>query len=168
MSGHAQVPGSAIRAKLDHPVVDADGHMVECEWMLEDYVREIGRSGRSEALGQPAADQRRAQGIWWGFPSGPHTADRMMSMLPKYFASRMDECGIDFAHMLTTSGLGAVENKDDELRQVLCRALNTMFADMFRDVKHQLRPVASFRPIRRKRRSANSSTPCSSSGTKPR
>jgi predicted TIM-barrel fold metal-dependent hydrolase len=142
MSGHAQVPGSAIRAKLDHPVVDADGHMVECEWMLEDYVREIGGPDVLKRWVNRPPTNGALKGIWWGFPSGPHTADRMMSMLPKYFASRMDECGIDFAHMLTTSGLGAVENKDDELRQVLCRALNTMFADMFRDVKHKLRPVA--------------------------
>jgi predicted TIM-barrel fold metal-dependent hydrolase len=142
MSGHAQVPGSAIRARLDHPVVDADGHMVECEWLLEDYIREIGGPEMQRRWSNRPTTNGAVKGIWWGFPSGPHTADRMMAMLPKYFATRMDECGIDFAHMLSTAGLGGVEVRDDELRVVVCRALNTMFRDLFRDVSDRLRPVA--------------------------
>lgn len=31
-----------IRARLDYPVVDADGHIQEMVPVLEDYVREIG------------------------------------------------------------------------------------------------------------------------------
>jgi hypothetical protein len=54
----------------------------------------------------------------------------------------MEECGIDFAHMLSTAGLATLYVRDDELRQAGCRALNTMFADMFRDVKHCIGPVA--------------------------
>jgi predicted TIM-barrel fold metal-dependent hydrolase len=142
MSGHAEVPGSEIRARLNHPVVDADGHMVECEWLLEDYIREIGGARLHDKWVNRPLTNGVTKGIWWGFPSGPHTADRMMSMLPKYFAARMEECGIDFAHMLTTIGLGAVENHDDELRVTVCRSINTMFADMFRDVSDRLRPVA--------------------------
>jgi hypothetical protein len=65
-----------------------------------------------------------------------------MSMLPKYFATRMDECGIDFAHMLPTVGLVVQNIPDDEVRTVAARAMNTMYADLFRDVQTRLRPVA--------------------------
>jgi predicted TIM-barrel fold metal-dependent hydrolase len=142
MSGHADVRGSEIRAKLDHPVIDTDGHLVECGWLIDDYVRQVGGPAIHERWMKRTPKAFRAKAFWWGLPSGPHTADRAMSMLPNYFASRMDECGIDFAHMLSTEGLAIGYFADDELRQVGCRALNTMFADMFRDVDHKLRPVA--------------------------
>jgi predicted TIM-barrel fold metal-dependent hydrolase len=142
MSGHADVRGSEIRAKLDHPVIDTDGHLVECGWLIDDYVRQVGGPAIHERWMKRTPKAFRAKAFWWGLPSGPHTADRAMSMLPKYFASRMDECGIDFSHMLTTTGLGAVESRDDEMRVVVCRAINTMFADLFRDVGTRLRPVA--------------------------
>jgi predicted TIM-barrel fold metal-dependent hydrolase len=63
-------------------------------------------------------------------------------MLPKYFATRMDDCGIDFAHMLSTLGIPTLYIRDEEVRQVGCRALNHMFADMFKDVADRIRPVA--------------------------
>jgi predicted TIM-barrel fold metal-dependent hydrolase len=142
MSGHAAVSGAEIRAKLDHPVVDADGHLIECGWLLDDYVREVGGPAVFERWKNRPPKAFRAKAFWWGYPSGAHTADRAMSMLPRYFATRMDECGIDFAHMLSTEGLATTYIVDDELRAVSCRALNTMFADLFRDVQHRLRPVA--------------------------
>ena len=35
-------PGSAVRARLDHPVIDADGHVVECDFAHLDFVRQLG------------------------------------------------------------------------------------------------------------------------------
>jgi predicted TIM-barrel fold metal-dependent hydrolase len=142
MSGHATRSGGTIRAALDHPVVDADGHLIECDWLIDDYVRQIGGPALAERWRKRPARNRPAKAFWWGLPSGPHTADRAMAMLPKYFATRMDECGIDFAHMLPTQGLVIHGIADDELRAVGCRALNTMFADMFREVGHRMRPAA--------------------------
>ena len=34
-------PGRDVRAKLDHPVIDADAHVVECDFAHLDFVREI-------------------------------------------------------------------------------------------------------------------------------
>ena len=34
--------GAEVRAKLDHPVVDADGHMMECSFAVLDFVRKVG------------------------------------------------------------------------------------------------------------------------------
>ncbi len=142
MSGHADLPGSEVRAKLDHPVIDADGHTIECEWLLDEYVREVaGPEIQARWLKRPAP-YGPTKMIWWGYPSAAHTADRAMSLFPKYFAARMEACGIDFAHMLTTAGLATLYVRDDELRAAGCRALNTMYADMFRDVKDRIRPAA--------------------------
>jgi hypothetical protein len=142
MSGHAARTGAAIRAQLDHPVVDADAHLVECDFVLDEYVREIGGPAVFGRWAQRGPRYGPTKMIWWGQPAGAHTADRAMSLLPNYFAERMGECGIDFAHMLTTAGIAGLYIADDELRQVLCRALNTMYAEMFREVRDRVRPVA--------------------------
>src|SRR5581483_3928363 len=34
-------PGRDVRAKLDHPVIDADAHVVECDFAHLDFVRQI-------------------------------------------------------------------------------------------------------------------------------
>jgi predicted TIM-barrel fold metal-dependent hydrolase len=142
MSGHARISGGELRAKLDHPVVDADAHVVESTALVDEYIREIGGPAVLERWSKRPPRYGPTKMIWWGAPSGAHTADRAMSMLPNYFAERMGECGIDFAHMLTTIGIATLYESDDEIRQVACRAVNTMYADLFRDVRERVRPVA--------------------------
>jgi predicted TIM-barrel fold metal-dependent hydrolase len=142
MSGYAGFPGHVVREKVGHPIVDADAHIVECPFVLDDYLRDVGGPRMAEAFRKRPPAGFQTKWIWWGAPSGEHTADRAMAMLPKYFASRMDECGIDFAHMLTTYGISGLYIKDDELRVAFCRATNKMYADMFRDVRDKVRPVA--------------------------
>ncbi len=145
MSGYSHLTGAQVRAKLDHPVIDADAHVVECSFALMDYIEQIGGKALAARVANAAtggAHGRSVKGFWWGLSSGEHTSDRALAMLPRYFRSRMDELGIDFAHSYTTLGLGLVYLVDDELRQVTCRALNTMYAEMFRDVGDRLRPVA--------------------------
>lgn len=142
MSGSAGFPGSEVRAKLDHPVIDADGHVIECEWLLDEYVREVAGPEIQARWRKRPPPYGPTKMIWWGYPSAAHTADRAMAMFPKYFRARMDECGIDFAHMLSTAGLATLYVRDDELRAAGCRALNTMYADMFREVGDRIRPAA--------------------------
>jgi predicted TIM-barrel fold metal-dependent hydrolase len=138
----SRTSGAKLRAKLTHPIVDADAHMVECDFAIDDYVRELGGNDVLKRWKARPVRYGPTKMIWWGQPSGAHTADRAMSLLPKYFAARMDDCGIDFAHMLTTVGIASLYIVDDELRQVVCRAINTMYADSFRDVRDRVRPVA--------------------------
>lgn len=147
MSGFADYPGDQVRARVRHPIIDSDAHIIECEFVLNDYVKEIGGAElmeRSRQRGRkgPAFSDNATKGLWWGAPSGRNTSDRAMAMLPRYFRSQMDRAGLDFAHMLTTNGIGGLYIPDDELRQVRCRALNTMYADMFKDVGDRIRPVA--------------------------
>lgn len=144
MSGHSSLTGAEVRARVGHPIIDGDAHIVECLFAFEDYLKKVG--GADMLRRWEARQQRpvyfKTRSIWWGAPSGAHTADRAMAMLPKYFAARMGECGIDFAHMLTTGGLNGLYIRDAELRQAYARAMNEMYAELFRDVGDRIRPVA--------------------------
>ena len=41
MSGFAQFPGCEVRARLDHPVIDADAHVLECEFAINDFLAQV-------------------------------------------------------------------------------------------------------------------------------
>lgn len=145
MSGFAQFPGCDIHARLDHPVIDADGHLIECEFAFEDFLKQCAGADmveRSRTWQRSVGSNRQSRGAWWGIPSGPHTSDRAMAMLPRLFRSRMDESGIDFAQIYPTRGITSLYIGDDELRQATCRALNLMYADMFSGVTDRMRPAA--------------------------
>jgi len=136
-------PGRDVRAKLDHPVIDADAHVVECDFAHLDFVREIaGEDVARRVTAERASHGPTVRGFWWGLPSGPHTADRAMAQLPRYFRSRLDEIGIDFAHCYTTRGLSHMYITDEAARRASCRALNMLYAEMFAEVGDRLRPVA--------------------------
>ncbi|HEX9466520.1 MAG TPA: amidohydrolase family protein [Alphaproteobacteria bacterium] len=136
-------PGRDVRAKLDHPVIDADAHVVECDFAHQDFVRQLaGEDVAKRVSALRAHHGPTVRGFWWGLPSGAHTADRAMAQLPRYFHSRLDEVGIDFAHCYTTRGLSHLYIPDEEARRTSCRALNMLYAEMFADVRDRLRPVA--------------------------
>ena len=140
------IVGEKIRAKLDHPVIDADGHIAEsmsamAEFLVQVAGRELAQKCMAAWLpGGPHG--ATVKGFWWGMPSGAHTDDRALAMLPRYMRSRMDELGFDFAHCYTSMGLGLVYMVDAELRRASCRAINAMYADMFKSTGDRLRPVA--------------------------
>ena len=145
MSGFAQFPGCEVRARLDHPVIDADAHVLECEFAINDFLGQVAgpalvEKSRARMRASPYKFDTRT--IWWGAPSGAHTGDRGMAMLPKLFRARMEDAGIDYAHCYTTNGIPGLYIQDDELRQATCRALNTMYADMFAAVRDRITPVA--------------------------
>jgi predicted TIM-barrel fold metal-dependent hydrolase len=143
MSGFEGFPGRDVRARLDHPVIDADAHVVECDFAHLDFVKQIAGDNIAKAVEHARANHGpTVRGFWWGLPSGPHTGDRAMAQLPRYFRSRMDELGIDFAHCYTTRGLSHVYIPDEEVRRASCRALNMLYAEMFATVGDRLRPVA--------------------------
>src|SRR5262249_34368523 len=91
---------SEIRARLDHPVIDCDGHLHELSPLVLESLAEVG--GRDLAkrfqdfqrangfgfrawLGKPLAE-RRASAIhvmpWWAAPT-TNTLDRATAMLPR-------------------------------------------------------------------------------------
>jgi Amidohydrolase len=142
-----------IRARLGHPVIDADGHWVEYGPALNEYVAaELGRDAIKRFWGgfsNPAANfedpnSQAPSMVWWHLPTKSVT-DRATAMLPKLMHERLGEMGMDFSVLFPTIP-GLLVNHalhDPELRQAGCRAYNKYTADMFRDYTDRLCPVAS-------------------------
>ncbi len=136
--------GADVRARLDHPVVDADGHMMECSFAVLDFVKQVGGPEIAaryeiEMQGDPSGRSRRA--VWVG-NSGPASIDRATALLPKLFRARLDDAGIDFGIVYGTHALSVLRIGDDEMRPVVYRAMNMLYADMFKDVSDRLTPAA--------------------------
>jgi predicted TIM-barrel fold metal-dependent hydrolase len=141
-----------VRARLNHPVIDSDGHTVEFQPALRDYIRQVGGAKiaqryRSDGANwyQMSPEQRRAERPlrppWWALPTR-NTLDRATASFPKLQYERLDETGIDFAVLYPTAGLGAPHIRDEELRRALCRAFNTFHADIYREYADRLTPAA--------------------------
>jgi predicted TIM-barrel fold metal-dependent hydrolase len=155
-SSTEELKSAQIRARLHHPVIDSDGHTVENQNILVEYIGSIAgprmaerfravaggyeRVIRGGNLAQ-ARDLRVTRGPWWGIPAA-NTADRATAMLPKLLYERMDELGLDFSVLYTTLGFILIEIEDDELRRASCRALNKMRADMIAGFEDRLTPAA--------------------------
>ena len=140
-----------IRARLGHPVIDADGHTQELTPVVLDYVERIGGSKildrhsaalRNLSKGYRMSSDERRYPVWWTRPT-KNTLDRATSYLPRLLHERMDELGLDFTIIFPTTGLTVDTTvQDEELRRVLCRAFNAFHADIFRDYADRMTPVA--------------------------
>jgi predicted TIM-barrel fold metal-dependent hydrolase len=146
--------GSEIRARLNHPVIDSDGHWVEFGVQVTDYLKQVGGAKAVEGFkARPTEDwhltisleerreRRLDQPVWWGMPS-KNTLDRATSMLPKLLYKRLDDFGFDFVVLYPSMGLRVPFIADAELRQLTCRAFNSFSADLFREYQDRLTPAA--------------------------
>jgi predicted TIM-barrel fold metal-dependent hydrolase len=144
---------AAVRARLDHPVIDGDGHWLEPVPIFLDYLREVGGPSLVERFVHKAKDDgwytmnpherleaRLRRPTWWGEPA--NTLDRATAMIPRLMYERLDDFGIDFALLYTSLGLFYIGNPDEELRRAVCRAVNRMNAEMFRPYAHRIAPAA--------------------------
>lgn len=143
-----------IRASLSHPVIDADGHQLEFEPLMLEYLRDVGGGQfverSQEALTrffgwykQSPAERRATRTVRppWGLQTN-RPDDIAACMVPALFRSQMDELGIDFAIMYPTLGGTYVRPAPTELRSAVCRAINRFYADQFRDQADRLTPAA--------------------------
>lgn len=136
---------AAIRARLDHPVIDVDGHDVEYVPALLELVREEGGPAAVDKLSSLAgwyrhsAEERRAQRMvrppWWALPTR-HTVDHATSVLPRLLEERLGEMGIDFTVLYPSVGLAATHLADADLRQAVCRAVNRYHAEVYGPYSH--------------------------------
>ena len=146
---------AAIHATLDHPVVDGDAHMIEHGPLFFEHLAAVaGTAAKDRFIARLneggwdglTPDERRRRRVArpssWTIPTR-NTLDRATAMLPQLFRARMDDFGLDFSVVYSTMGLGFIREPDDELRVGLCRALNTMAADMYRDQADRMTPVAT-------------------------
>jgi predicted TIM-barrel fold metal-dependent hydrolase len=126
-----------LRERLSHPVIDGDGHLVESVPVWLGYVEKAGGGDAPARLLQALrdattglGDARRglARGPWWGVTN--RARDLACVMAPRLLAERMGELGLDFAVLYPTLGLVLPTLAEAELRQLACRALNTMNAEL--------------------------------------
>jgi hypothetical protein len=163
--GSGDTTSGRIRARLDHPVIDADGHLIETapvfKNFLVDYAKQIGGgdiAARFEKAGgidydetvlRPwsalSDEQRRAlwttRPPWWTFPAS-NTLDRATGQLPRLMYERLDDFGIDFAVLYPSRTLTTTAIRDDEVRQVACRALNAFNSDVYGEYRDRMTTVA--------------------------
>jgi predicted TIM-barrel fold metal-dependent hydrolase len=144
-----------VRAGLDHPVIDADGHIIEFLPAVRDFlVEEGGRKlaeefdaviGAASKLDALSVDARREMGLfkltWWPYPA-ENTRDRATGMLPHLLYERLDEFGIDYAVLYPTMGLTSLSLDQPDLRKATIRAFNRCAAEMFAPYSDRLTPVA--------------------------
>jgi predicted TIM-barrel fold metal-dependent hydrolase len=132
-----------IRSQLDHPIIDADGHLLEFSPSFVDYLGKIGgaafadrylakyrATGVAPMSEEERRRQRRRRGYWWAAPMA-NTLDAVTPYLPKLLCERMDTFGIDFSLVYPSSGLLIGAIADDEDRLIACRALNEMHAELY-------------------------------------
>jgi predicted TIM-barrel fold metal-dependent hydrolase len=146
-----------IRARAGHPIIDSDGHVVEFEPALLDYIREVGGARIVERYknawdtafyfrwnhltAAERRDYRVPRPVWWPYPA-KNTYDRATAALPGLLNRRLDEMGLDFVILNPSQGLFAAHIQDDELRQAVCRAFNKYHADIFREYSARMTPAA--------------------------
>jgi predicted TIM-barrel fold metal-dependent hydrolase len=154
MSNNRSSGAVQLRARLNHPVIDSDGHWVEFGPQLNDYLKRVGGSKALEGFKsrptevwhltiplQERRERRLDQPIWWGMPTR-NTLDRATAMLPKLLYQRLADFGFDFVVLYPSAGLRAPFIPDAELRQLTCRAFNTFSAELFEEYKDRVTPAA--------------------------
>ena len=126
-----------IRDEVGHPIIDADGHLLEFSTCLRDRILETALEvggpvlarkveatnltwdeDRLNAWARLSDDTRRDEWApcmaWWGTPT--IAVDRASAHLPALLYERLDELGIDFS-VLFPSGASAFPSvRDDDVR----------------------------------------------------
>src|SRR5712692_172431 len=143
-----------IRAELNHPIIDGDGHWLEpiplfLQYLSEvagpsavDRLRELWRQGQEwhRADWEQRQHKRLRRAIWWGVTS--NTLDKATALLPKLLNERLPELGIDFAIIYPSFGLTIAGIGPDDLHRAAARAYNMMTADMFDPYAERFATVA--------------------------
>src|SRR5438132_1816884 len=156
-SRNSSTRSAEIRARVGHPIIDSDGHVVEFEPALLDYIRQAGGTAIVERYKrawdtafylrwnhitpEERREHRVPRPVWWPYPA-KNTYDRATATLPKLLHSRLDEMGLDFTILNPSQGLFATHIQDDELRRAVCRGFNNYHADIFREYSDRMTPAA--------------------------
>jgi predicted TIM-barrel fold metal-dependent hydrolase len=155
MSDHGHMDARTLHARLNHPIVDADGHWLEYGPVMREEFRRIGGDAAVEALATatsrvPSAltmsvaersRRRVGQEAFWSSPS-ENVRDRATAMLPRLMYERLDELGIDFSVVYPTAGLSFHRMQDTRLRRAICRSYNVFTAEQFRGLHDRIIPAA--------------------------
>lgn len=145
--------GRAVRAQLDHPIIDSDAHYIEFLPMVRERIRKIAGDRVADAFDGLGAiektlhmtpeerEHNRVANLgWWQLPM--QARDRATAMMPALLHERMDEMGLDFCVLYPTGGVGVAVHPDDEIRQQGSRAFNTYAAEYYAPYADRMTPVA--------------------------
>ncbi len=153
MSAH--LTPAQIKSRLDHPIVDADGHWIEYGPVFNEQLRKVGGDaavrgwnavgGGTRAVLSMTIAERRAKGVsqeaFWAHPE-KNTLDRATGMFPRLLYERLDEIGLDFAIIYPTGGLRVPRVGDGEGRRAASRAYNVVTAEYFDKFRDRMTPAA--------------------------
>ena len=156
----------AVRARLDHPIIDSDGHTLEVTPTFLEYVQQVGGSKVADRFAkqfaismfpltygstwaQMSMEERRYAWTtatpWWGVPTR-NTLDRATAMLPQLLNQRMDELGLDYAVIYPSwrpgGSMSFADEQDEEMRRVVSRALNTYLMEVYGQHPDRMTPAA--------------------------
>jgi predicted TIM-barrel fold metal-dependent hydrolase len=150
----SHMSSAEVRAQLDHPVIDADGHWTELYPVFFEYIDEqagpamVDRfkkkyghrfHGWYELTPADRLKKRLRRPVYWGTPTS--TADRSAAILPGYFYDRLDEYGIDLALVFPTIGLTLGRDlTDPDMANGVVRAYNQMAVETFADYSDRMIP----------------------------
>ena len=119
-----------ILANLAHPVVDADGHMLEHAPVFLDSLKQV--TGTCTVKRYTAHSKKARANLWHKMPrrqvldyqiarppfwavAAAHTLDRATSMPPGLLRDRLDELGFDYTIIYLTFGFFLINTPDEEL-----------------------------------------------------
>lgn len=135
-----------LHDRLDHPIIDVDGHILETMADVEPFLRNSLGSPRFEQYTreltphnaimvgggetQRSLETRSPQSSWWGTPAR-NTLDLATAALPRLMYERLDEFGIDYTVLYGTKAFGIAAPDDEVLRRGLCRGFNDYYAETY-------------------------------------
>jgi predicted TIM-barrel fold metal-dependent hydrolase len=148
----------AVRAQIDHPVIDSDGHFFEFYPVLNEYLEKEGGpellrdfyasvsetqidGNWYEMTQEQRREVRRNRPVFWA-AAAENTLDLATANFPKLLYQRMDEIGLDFSVMYPGVGNIAISLPREDIRRTSCRAFNRYFADTFSEFSDRMRPAA--------------------------
>jgi len=144
-----------VRRAVGHPVIDADGHMLEVLDATHPFLREalgpalfqswLDRGPMASVSQRPRTPEERRrtrtpQGSWWGGPPASNVLDRATATLPALLYERLDEFGIDFTVLYPTNTLLTCSEEDPELRRGLCAGFNAYLAEVYLPFSDRMTP----------------------------
>ena len=151
MSNEVTARVKKLRAGLDHPIIDGDGHLIEPAPLFRHYLQKTGGMDlvhryQHELRVHPTGSRGNREtgdmrGAWWGVSNDAY--DLATVMAPRLLYSRLNDLGVDFSILYPTLGLALPTIHDDEVRRIACRALNTMNADICGQFRDRIAPAAA-------------------------
>ncbi len=156
MSGHGHLSPSQIRAKLNHPVIDGDGHWVEYDPVFAEQMRKVGGDKAADGyLAAMACNLERAEDGYQGTPPAANRHARVLDPADRQHArprdrddaasplraARRDRLG--FRDRLSRPpGCACPRINDDATRRAVIRAYNIVSAGYFKDLSDRMTPAA--------------------------